>query len=175
MAGFKDKAGRPWDVDINVVTVGRVRKALGINLLELVVPKSKLNEQLEDAETLVNVLYLLCKDQADAKGITDEDFGRALDIDSIDEGWDAILEGVVGFSRRAARPALQKVLDKARKYKTIQEEQIQKELADPELDARLDKAMEEAMAKMLGTSPTDTSTTALSSSESVESPQALTP
>jgi hypothetical protein len=48
MMKFADNAGRQWEPEINVVTIGRVRDRLKINLLELVLPNSTLPERLSD-------------------------------------------------------------------------------------------------------------------------------
>ena len=139
---FTDREGRFWDVDINVLTIGRVRKALDINLLELVLPESTLAEKLSDPVLIVNVLYVLCKDQADAASITDEQFGQSLTRDSIEDGWEAVLEGVVNFSPRGVRPAYRKVLEKAQKVRTIQEAKALTMAESPEFDQMLNRALE---------------------------------
>ena len=42
MTKFLDAENRSWEPEVNVVTIGRVRKALGINLLELLLPENTL-------------------------------------------------------------------------------------------------------------------------------------
>jgi hypothetical protein len=163
-----DKIGRTWDIEINVTTLSRVRKGLNLNLLELVLPESALLEKLSDPILLVDVLYIVCKDQCDEKNVSDEDFGRQLTRDAIDEGWDSILEGVVGFSPRGIRPAHQKVLEKARKFRTMQQQRVEATVAAPEFEAMLDREIEKSM-NSLPSSPIESSTDAGSSEGSLES------
>ncbi len=79
MHTFTDNAGRVWTVAIHVAAVKRVRGLVHIDLYKLVDDGFRpLGELVADPVQLADVLYYLCKDEADAKQITDEDFGRAL-------------------------------------------------------------------------------------------------
>lgn len=139
---FTDTAGRSWEPEVNVVTIGRVRTVLKINLLELLLPNSTLGETLSDPCLLVDVLYLLCKDQADALGMSDVDFGKALTMDGIEDAWSGVLEGLVLFSPRGLRPAHQKVLEKARKYRAAAAEKVRMLVEDPEFEMMLEKQLD---------------------------------
>ena len=78
MHSFVDNSRRTWEVAINVAAVKRIRGLLGIDLYALVDDGFKsLSKLVSDPVTLADVLYCLCKDQADKQSITDEDFGRA--------------------------------------------------------------------------------------------------
>jgi len=145
MGAFRDKASRAWEVDINTTTISRVRKRLTINLLELVLHNNELIDKLADPVLLVDVLFVLCEDQCQKAGVSDEDFGRALSRDNVEQGLDLILEGVVNFSPRALRPAYQKVLEKARKYETVQQGRVLEAVNSPQFEA----AMEAELKKRL--------------------------
>lgn len=128
---FKDNTGGEWEPEVNVVTIGRVRAMLDINLLELVVPESDLGQRLTDPCLLVNVIYLLCKDQADKGEISDEEFGRLMtpppddpDFSCIEDAAQLMIEGVINFSPRGIRPAHRKVLEAARTFQKKQAEKI---------------------------------------------------
>jgi len=98
MKTFTDNAGRTWTVAINVAAVKRVRGLLGVNLYGLIDDKfAGLAKLLADPCDLVDVLYVLCKDEADAKGVTDVDFGRAMAGDAIDHATDAFLAEFTDF------------------------------------------------------------------------------
>ncbi len=102
MKTFNDNAGRTWTVAINVDAIKRVKSLLGINLLEAV--EGKLIEQLvSDPVMLCDVLYVLCKPEADAKQVSDEDFGRSMAGDAIDHGTTCLLEELVDFFRSRGR------------------------------------------------------------------------
>src|SRR4051812_8711482 len=74
MKTFADNAGRTWTVAINVDAIKRVRDLAQTNLLEVI--EGKLLEKLiGDPVLLCDVIYSVCKPEADAKSITDVDFG----------------------------------------------------------------------------------------------------
>src|SRR5262245_66118902 len=94
---FNDNAGRTWTVAINVDAIKRVRGLLSVDLLEVV--EGKLIETLiRDPILLCDVVYAVCKPEADAKHVSDEDFGRAMSGDAIDHATKALLEDLVDFS-----------------------------------------------------------------------------
>jgi hypothetical protein len=139
---FADKDGRKWEPEVNAVTIGRVRDHLKINLLELVLPNSTLPDKLNDPCLMVDVLYLLCKDAADAVGVDDVTFGKAMTPDGIEDAWTGVLEGIVNFSPRRLRPAYQKVLTKAIAFEAAQAAKVKTIVEGPEFEAMLDRAME---------------------------------
>jgi hypothetical protein len=174
MMKFADNAGRQWEPEINVVTIGRVRDRLKINLLELVLPNSTLPERLSDPCLLVDVLYLLCKDQADKLDLDDVAFGKAMTPDGIEDAWTGVLEGIVLFSPRGLRPAYQKVLTKAKAFEAAQAAKVKTIVEAPEFDAMLDRAMESRLNQP-ATLPSESTGDAGSLPESSESNPAETP
>ena len=70
MQSFKDNAGRVWVVQIHVSAVKRVRAIVGLDLYSLVDDRFQgLAKLLSDPVSLVDVLYVLCKDEADRAGM----------------------------------------------------------------------------------------------------------
>jgi len=97
MKTFTDNAGRTWTIAINVDAIKRVRGLLDIDLLEIV--EGKLIEKLiRDPVLLCDVVYAVCKPEADTRNVSDEDFGRAMAGDAIEHATKALLEELVGFS-----------------------------------------------------------------------------
>jgi hypothetical protein len=113
MHSFVDNSQRTWEVAINVAAVKRIRGLLGIDLYSLVEDGFKsLSKLVSDPVTLADVLYCLCKDQADKQSITDEDFGRALAGDAITLAADAFVEELIDFFPDArARTSLRKAIE----------------------------------------------------------------
>ena len=113
MHSFVDNSQRTWEVAINVAAVKRIRGLLGIDLYSLVDDGFKyLSKLVSDPVTLADVLYCLCKDQADKQSITDEDFGRALAGDAITLAADAFVEELIDFFPDArARTSLRKAIE----------------------------------------------------------------
>jgi len=102
MKPFTDKEGREWPVVVNVGAVKRVRDALGVDLLD--VAKGDLLVHLaDDPVLLVNVLYVLCRPEADARGVSDEDFGRAMVGGVLDEAASALMKELLDFFPSAQR------------------------------------------------------------------------
>ena len=68
MHTFADNLGRTWYVAVNVTTIRRVRGALDIDLYQLVDDGMQaLGKLVADPVRLADVLYVLCKEDADAK------------------------------------------------------------------------------------------------------------
>ena len=91
MRTFNDNAGRTWTLTINVDAVRRVRSIVNVDLLEAV--EGKLIEKLVgDPDLLCDVIYVICKPEADQRSVTDVDFGRSMAGDAIDHATNSLLE-----------------------------------------------------------------------------------
>ena len=111
MKTFTDNGGKTWTVCVNVDAIKRVRTLLGINLLDVLDDGCKLLAQLhDDPILLVDVLYCVCKPEADAQHVTDEQFGRGMSGDALLHGNQALLEGLSDFFPRARQRAAMKGL-----------------------------------------------------------------
>lgn len=153
---FTDNVGRVWEVEINVAQAKRVRGLLGVDFYTL--PDdgfTLLGKLVSSPIDLVDVLYVLCKPQADSWGVSDEDFGRALGGDSIDAATEAFLAEVVDFfPKPRVRAGLKKVLAAARALS---------EATEAKLEAAIDAIDLESLVRP---SPTDSP----ASSESTPDP-----
>ena len=111
MKTFTDNAGRTWTIAINVDAIKRVKGLLDVNLLE-VVEGTLIERLIRDPILLCDVVYVVCKPEADEKRVSDEDFGRAMAGDAIEHATKALLEELVGFSPSPRdRANLQRVLE----------------------------------------------------------------
>jgi hypothetical protein len=141
MKTFNDNAGRTWTVAINVDAIKRVKSLLSVNLLDAV--EGKLIEQLvSDPVLLCDVLYVLCKPEADTKQVTDEEFGRAMAGDAIDTATTCLLEELVDFFPQAKRQVLAKALAKLKTFQARAIQTASKRLDDPKLDRQLQQILE---------------------------------
>jgi hypothetical protein len=150
MKCFKDNQNRPWTIVVNVATVKRVRSLLDINLLDVVKldeknrPNVDLLEQLaSDPVLLCDVIYCICKPEADAQNISDEDFGNAMGGDAIEHATTALLEELVDFFPEAKRLVLRKLMHAGEKVKLQMEKALKLELENPQLDQKLEKQVKE--------------------------------
>ena len=142
MRSFKDNAGRTWTIAINVDAIKRVRAVAKIDLLTAI--DGKLFQQLaDDPVLLVDTIYCVCKPEADAQGITDEDFGRAMAGDAVDAATTAFLEELIDFfpsqKRRPLLKALEKLIALQAKAWSLVEKTINSDAMDRRLDAELEK------------------------------------
>ena len=136
MKTFNDNAARSWTVQVNVDAIKRVRDLAQVNLLEVV--EGKLLERLiSDPILLCDVIYCLCKPEADAKSISDVEFGRAMAGDAIDGATTALLEELVDFFPQAKRRVLAKALAKLQKLQTAALAAVETRLDSPELERQM--------------------------------------
>ena len=96
MRAFTDCHGRKWNVPIHAASLGQVREVLGVDLLE-VFTGNLAGRLAEDVVLLVNILYVVCSVQADARGVSDVEFGESLGGDAIDEATVALLDALIDF------------------------------------------------------------------------------
>lgn len=152
MKSFVDNQGRTWILNINVGTIKRV-KALcgGLNLLNIIafdedkknVDTDVLAKLSEDPILLVDVLYAVCKPDADAKNISDEDFGAALSGDSIEYASRQLLDAIVDFFPEAKRRACQKILAAANRFADQKKQILLQIIENPKLDEQIDFRLKE--------------------------------
>lgn len=133
MKPFKDNKDREWQVDVNVTAVKRVKGLLGVDLLTA--GDGKLFQDLaRDPVLLTDVVYALCKPQADELKITDEDFGRAMAGEAIDNAVCALMPELVDFFPSPRRAILQKALEKFQKLEAMTVDATEKALDSDALE-----------------------------------------
>ena len=155
MRSFKDNADRTWTITLNVYAVKKVRDLLQVDLLDLsdsghstALGKSDakggnglLYRLIADPVLLVDVLYVICQDQADGANVTDEQFGRAMAGDVIDAATRAFLEELADFTPSPRdRARARKVIDAT--WRLIDRAQ---DVLDAKADAELAKAADAAL------------------------------
>jgi len=147
---FKDNAGRTWSLTLNVWTVKKVRDLLGVDLLDLGGESATgssdkkpglLFRLIADPVLLVDVLYVVCRDQADGASVMDEQFGRAMGGDAIDAATKAFLEELADFTPSPR--------DRARARKVIETTWAMIDKAQDVLDAKAEKELPAAVESAL--------------------------
>jgi len=96
MATFTDADGREWVIDIDVNALRRVKKRLDLKLMD-VIGGETLDRLADDPVLLVDMLYVLCEEQAQRDGVSDAEFGRAMRGDALDAAVSAFLEALADF------------------------------------------------------------------------------
>jgi len=163
MQQFKDNAGRSWTVDINVATLKRVRGLVGVDLMQ-VIEGSLIEKFIRDPVLLCDVVYAICKPEADAATprVSDEEFGTAMAGDAIEAATGALLEELVAFCPSPRdRANLGRVLQATRKVMDRARDLVEKRLDSGELDRLAERLLQSAGAS---------SGSALASSESIPAP-----
>jgi hypothetical protein len=80
MKTFKDSTGREWTIAINVGSIKRVKELISVDLTELLAGAPALIDRLgSDLILIVDVIYALCKPQADDRKIDDVAFASVID------------------------------------------------------------------------------------------------
>lgn len=121
MRRFTDRQARSWAIDINVSQIKRVRDLLGVDLYRLIDDGLRpLSELLADPVRLVDVVFALVIDQAKQQGVSDDDFGRAMAGDSIQDAAEAFTEELFDFFPETRdRLTLRRVLTKQREIAQV--------------------------------------------------------
>lgn len=98
MRRFKDNQDREWKIEVNGFTVGEVRRDTGVLLPSWYDDQMKLPRELaSDWCKLVDVLWVLCREQAEATNVSQKEFASALMGDALGSAWDALEEAVPDF------------------------------------------------------------------------------
>ena len=94
MPQFQDNAGRTWTVELNTTVIKQVRSLTDLDLLAAGFPFVRL---AADPILLADVLFIVCRPEADERYVTDEAFGRALAGDALDAGLEAMVEARLAY------------------------------------------------------------------------------
>ena len=143
MSKFTDSQGRAWVLVVNVGAIKATREALDLDLADA--SPSTIDRLAEDFCLLVDVLWVLCKKQADALGVNSEQFGESLVGDPIDEAASALIKAIVDFFPGQRKLLLRKATEKATEVRSKAEALALAKLDDPELMAQVTEAMEARM------------------------------
>jgi hypothetical protein len=146
MKTFKDNAGRTWTIAVNIAAVKRVKSLLDIDLIEGVVKEGVIDELATNPILLCDVIYAICKPEADKQNITDEQFGQAMAGDAIELATEALLEELVDFFPEAKRRVLRKAMGRFKKMEMKALEVADKYLEDPEFEKEMDMEIERLMS-----------------------------
>lgn len=141
---FTDERGREWRLAIDVPTIKRIRDELSIDLLRCLEDQTVLSRLVDDVVQLVDVLWLVCRDQAEGAGIDDVEFGRRLVGDAIDRAVTAFLAALCDFFPPAKRAVMRRILDKIHQVEARTLERamtiVQSDRIDHAIERHLDAA-----------------------------------
>ena len=145
MKAFKDNEGRSWSVEVNVSALKRAKGLAGVDLMG-VLDGDLIERFIRDPVLLCDAIYAVCKPEADARNVSDEDFGRAMAGDAIENATAALLDEIVSFCPSPRdRSALGRVLAATRTAMDRARDVVESRLDGGELERAIDEALEQAM------------------------------
>ena len=140
MKTFVDNMGKTWTVTVNVGTIKRVKDLLGINLVQAIT--GDLIEKVEnDICLFVDILYVVCKQQAQANNISDEKFGELLGGDSLEKATEAFLDQLIDFFPEAKRKLYRKAWSKTKQAEVLAVQKLEKKLQAMDLEQMLNNKL----------------------------------
>jgi hypothetical protein len=120
MQKFTDAENRTWHIEVTVPVVRRVLGRLEVQLLDLIDVDGPLFKRLlKDPCFLCDVLFVICEPQATGLNVSDEDFGRALRGNALEDATEALLRGIADFFPDAKREVLMNLLGKMDRYQEL--------------------------------------------------------
>lgn len=150
MKYFKDTKGREWCIDINVLTLKKIKASCGVDLMDVVsfdeengLKTGLLDKLGSDVCLLVDVLFSACKEQADRDGVSDEEFAKGLNGDVIDDASGKLLDELVDFFPFAKRKMMTKVMTASRKMRSASEKKMMELLDSGLLEKEVDEKIKE--------------------------------
>lgn len=104
---FKDSKGDVWKLILTVGTIEDIKAEAGIDLDEMVNSPEKFASSLyEKPRKLVEMLWVMCEEQAAERQIDPKSFGKRFDRETIDKACDAFLTAIVTFYQRTSAGAV---------------------------------------------------------------------
>ncbi len=164
MQKFIDRRGRVWIVDIDNTTLRRVKALTDVRLLDAI-DGDLVTRLSSDPLLLGDVLFAICKPQADQQDVDDESFAEGLAGDSIDEACKALVDALVAYFPESRRRLLRKAADKQKMIEMRGLAAIEKRLDDPNL---VDRIVEDLERKLAVPTSSDSSSDSPASSESTQ-------
>ena len=136
MASFKDSKNRDWIVSVDVATIKVVRARLSIDnqpvdLTQIANKDGVLLDRLaRDVCFLVDLLWVLCEEQAPGKNVDEIEFARGLVGDGIDSASSALIEAMIDFFPRERRELLKAMWAKSQEVETLIMDQAKQDVAE---------------------------------------------
>ena len=117
MPKFKDASGTEWKFEIDLEAIEIVLQCTEINLCHVLDNEGELLQRLADDESLLcKVMFALVHD-----GNTLQKFQRQFRGDSIDQAFDALVEGLKNFFPSRKRKVIESMLKRSHQFEELQE------------------------------------------------------
>lgn len=144
---FTDVFGKDWRVHITVPLVSQVHRETGVMLTSIFSDNLQLLSELStNLEKLVQVLWVVCEQQSESRGVSPEQFAESLGGDALGDAREALVRATIDFftspdQRAAAHLMLDKINETASKFTGETSRTIQRLDADQLAESCLSFAM----------------------------------
>lgn len=156
MKSFTDSESRDWAISVDVAAVKRCRTLLDEDLLDV---ERNLQRLMLDPIVLCDVLFVICKPQADERQVTDEQFARAMRGDTIAKAKSALIEELIDFFPEPAdRENLRHAIGKFNTMAGRARDLIRMRIDSPKLNEEIEAALS-AVGDSFGSSPESSAST----------------
>ena len=154
MAAYKDESGNEWRVRLDAISLDEIKADHGIDLVDL--EHDPLRRVINDGRILAAILLVICRDDREAKGVTHEQFVRAIPQPP-DVAIEALREALISFfpsgqssHRREDLARLDRMAAITREMGARKAEQV---MADPsvmkKLEAKADQVVGAEIERLL--------------------------
>ena len=141
MKVFTDATERQWEITLTIGSAKRVKNLLGIDLLQPESGDPPLLTRLGSDEMLLcDIIYCLVKPQADAAGVTDEQFGELLGGETILAAQTALYEELIDFFQQRGRGDRGRAVAAQKQMIELAVRNADQQIADLDIQAELSKA-----------------------------------
>lgn len=137
-------AGLGWRLSLNGWQLKKLKERIGFDARD---PDS-IMQAASDPVLLVDVLYLLCEDQAKEFSVSERQFGEALAGDVLEQAVDAYLKETVDFFPPRQRPALNKMLAKMTDFQNRATAMAEEKIDSPEMESLFQAELTKASRKI---------------------------
>lgn len=146
MASFTDQQGREWQINIDAPTVMEIRSDCDPEFLKNDTKESNTYIRLqEDPVLLCRVVFLLTREQREARHIAEPDFYRSVIGEAIDRATEAMLDAIANFIPKSTKDLLVASAEMRKRVLERGTAELLTRLKDPQLEA---KVMENMNAKL---------------------------
>ena len=159
MTTFQDKNKTTWTLELTVGSARRVKADTTVDLVNIIsleddgkASMAALGKLIEDPFALVDVIFSLCRPQAEKAGITDAAFAELLDADAVEAAANALVEEIINFTPAAKRKALTKIHQIAQRIAARNEAALDKILENGQLEEQVEKQLNASFTNMPGSS-----------------------
>lgn len=150
MPNFKDANGAEWALQLDAPTILAVREEGDPDFLKGD-PAATITRMDADPVLLCGVIWVMCKKQAESRGVKQEQFYGNLVGDAIDRAADGFLDSLLFFTRSRDRDLLKARAETNRRIVELATATALEKINDPALTQQAVDKINESIDAALGT------------------------